>query len=381
MANNAHVDIFIRGAGLAGISLALALIERGYSGQIIIAERQPCPNINKTWCFWGEELIPTYLQPLIAKKWRQWQFSYQAVSFTHNSNNLHAYCCIHAEDFYHYALTTLAKAHNVSIMWDTDCQPCPSAIAGVAARLDDTVITATFGFDNAGQVKRPTGASIGQFFSGAWVLSETPMFDPETAGLMQFMKASRERFEFSYLLPFSPFEALIELTRFSLINENLSHMQADLSSAIEKGSYGPQLMIKQWEQGVIPMDTRMTASPFKHWINIGISGQTVRSASGYAFLPIQHWASKMAKNICLGLPVCHYSGIPSLYHSLDAIFLKVLRKNMGLAPEMFSALAKQLDASSFSRFMTERATLTDIASVIFAMPKRPFIKALLTPHG
>lgn len=48
--NADRVDIIIRGAGLAGTSLMLALVEQGYTGKILVVDKLPKPDTQKTWC-------------------------------------------------------------------------------------------------------------------------------------------------------------------------------------------------------------------------------------------------------------------------------------------------------------------------------------------
>ena len=66
--------------------------------------------------------------------------------------------------------------------------------------------------------------------------------------------------------------------------------------------------------------------------------------------------------------------------TLEFLFLKVMRKNMALSPTLFNAMAKNVGADVFARFMTEKATFSDVLSIIKAMPIRPFVKALFTPE-
>lgn len=48
-----------------------------------------------------------------------------------------------------------------------------------------------------------------------------------------------------------------------------------------------------------------------------------------------------------------------------------------MAVEIFSRMARGTSPEQFSRFMTERATVADIVSVISSMPKRVFLSAAI----
>ena len=74
---------------------------------------------------------------------------------------------------------------------------------------------------------------------------------------------------------------------------------------------------------------------------------------------------------------------PQAVHSrmdlwMDAVFLHVLRQRPELGPDLFIAMACQLDGDAMARFMSGEARLSDLASIILAMPKWPFIKAGLS---
>ena len=58
-------DIVCLGAGMASTSLVLALISGGYRGRIIMVEKAASSPCDRTWCFWGRQQLPAYLQSLV----------------------------------------------------------------------------------------------------------------------------------------------------------------------------------------------------------------------------------------------------------------------------------------------------------------------------
>ena len=57
-----------------------------------------------------------------------------------------------------------------------------------------------------------------------------------------------------------------------------------------------------------------------------------------------------------------------------------MRNDMARAPQLFSAMAQHIEAGAFARFMSESASFKDMLAMINAMPKRPFLRALITPE-
>lgn len=393
---NDNVDIIIRGAGLSGISLLLALTEQGYSGNVLVVEKRAKPETQKTWCFWGEQNISSSLHNLIKRRWFSWSFSNGCQEHHHcTQSNEHAYCCLQAEDFYRYAFDKLKGLPTIEWLWNTDSELIDSVGANAHAdahadtqasansvelALNGRRVSAAFGFDSACGVSLPEGNTINQYFVGAWVKTSTQSFNAKKAALMSNMTADESCFEFTYILPFDSDYALIELTRFSMRDESLADMQSACEKIVNNGDYGNDVVIEKWEKGVLPMDTRIAPVKVGNWNSIGARGNMIRASSGYAFLTIQRWAEKTAQSLCSENKLSLAKPISPLYSALDSLFLKVMRKNMALSPTLFNAMAKNVGADVFARFMTENATFSDVLSIIKAMPIRPFVKALFTPE-
>lgn len=379
-----NVDIIIRGAGLSGISLLLALIEQGYSGSVLVVEKRAEPETQKTWCFWGEENISSSLHHLIKRRWFSWSFSGDGQEYHHcTQSSEHAYCCLQAEDFYQYAFEKLKGLPTIEWLWNTDSELIDTVDANannVELALKGRRVSASFGFDSACGISLPEGNTINQYFVGAWVKTSPQSFNAKKVALMSNMTADESCFEFTYILPFNSDYALIELTRFSMRDESLADMQSACEDIVNSGDYGNDVVIEKWEKGVLPMDTRIAPVKVGNWNCIGARGSMIRASSGYAFLTIQRWAQKTAQSLCSENKLSLAKPISPIYSALDSLFLKVMRKNMALSPTLFSSMAKNVNADVFARFMTEKATFSDVLSIIKAMPIRPFVKALFTPE-
>ena len=62
---------------------------------------------------------------------------------------------------------------------------------------------------------------------------------------------------------------------------------------------------------------------------------------------------------------------------MDFLFLKVLRNEPQLAPELFYRLTGRITPDAMARFMMDRASGLDLFSVMWSLPKMPFLRNLL----
>lgn len=373
--------VIMIGTGLSSTSLALSLLSRGFSDPIVLLERNSEISRNKTWCFWGADNIPDYLKPLIAKRWSNWEVSDGFDFYGHSSEHSNLdYCCIRAEDFYSFALERFAKASNIKLMFEQDCKIISNKSQQVRVQHNGNLLCGRYGFDSSFEFPITLSDGLYQSFSGAWITLDAPHFDAERAGLMLDLKVDGNAVQFSYILPFSKTEALWEETSFSPTPEDLSVLKARTELRLAERFSTQPYKINRWEQGILPMSASLyevnNGRSGIDWLKIGASGGMMRAASGYAFTSIQRW-SKAASLAIMTQQTEMPKPIPWKFAFLDSVFLRVLREEPALAPMIFTRMIKGTNAAEFSRFMTENAKLTDILKVVNAMPKWPFLKALL----
>ena len=65
---------------------------------------------------------------------------------------------------------------------------------------------------------------------------------------------------------------------------------------------------------------------------------------------------------------------------MDHIFLAVLRRRPDLAPSIFTSMAAALTGDEFASFLSGEAGSKIWLKVILAMPKLPFLQALINPE-
>lgn len=372
--------ILLLGAGLASTSLALALNAKKYQGQVLLFDNQQQPAKDKTWCFWGRSNIPEYLRPLICKHWNSWQFSDTSAGRELVQKSVdEEYCCIRAADFWNFAHETLARSSTISQLYGKPTLVMAPTQRRVKVRFGDQCYHGDIGFDSR-PVKFSFSSGLYQCFTGAWVVFNKNLLNPDQAGLMLDLKSGKSGTEFLYILPFAADRALLTLTSFSSSIQDLADMRSRTCELLQRRYQQCHFTIEGWEQGVLPMSTEIpTATTLAHpgWRKIGVAAGMIRAATGYAFLPIQRWCQLAASSIVTDNKDLPRYAISKTYRLLDKIFLKVLANQPELGAELFMSMAEKTDPGTFARFMTERATTSDVFRVIMAMPKRPFIKALV----
>ena len=133
------------------------------------------------------------------------------------------------------------------------------------------------------------------------------------------------------------------------------------------------------EQGVLPMGINHPPRSEDGIILGGMKNDNLKPSSGYGFLRSQIWAKLIVTKFCndtldikLG-KAGHY--IPDFF---DHTFLRVLDNNIDLAEDIFMSIGKNMRPDSFAKFMSDKAQVHDFMRLIAAVPKQPFIKAVLS---
>jgi lycopene beta-cyclase len=111
---------------------------------------------------------------------------------------------------------------------------------------------------------------------------------------------------------------------------------------------------------------------------IGGNGGAIRPSSGYAFVFIQRQMEQALTSYKHTGQITFKPPHKPVDLWMDAVFLAVIRRQPALAPRLFAAIAKALTGDEMAAFMSGLATSRLRLKIIMAMPKWPFIKALLS---
>lgn len=397
-----HYDLIIIGAGASGISLTLALQDQGYTGKVLVLEGNDALHDSKIWSFWDLQNLPNYIYPLIDYKWHEWSSSIGAKDSL-QSTLQSPYCSIRAESLNQAflanvsAVSEVADHNNIFLMTS-------QTVTDIHEKSDYVVVTARTAQSNAQSNSESKTQSTEQFtarrlvdtrpkqmplpnyglwqsFYGIEIRTQSAVFSSATVKLMDQLNYQNEGIEFFYILPFSRNHALIECTYFTQKNMSHSMLKAKCIAYIDKRLNGMPYAIVREEKGQLPMFNQVPIIPShkqQRIIQGGMTAGALRASTGYSFNSIQQWASRTAQMITHEEPLRTFIPIKFYYRLMDNLMLKVVNENMQTSPELFLTLSQSISGDRFARFMSEQATLLDLLLVIYAMPKRRFLRALFS---
>ena len=355
------------GGGCAGLTLAHYLAA-GEAGPLAVIDPGD-PRPDHVWGYWddgGDDLA--LARPLSEAAWRQWaviddggkallasdKYWYRAISSARFENHLRATL----PAVRHLRGTVAAAAREAG---------------GYRVELaDGRNFHAVQVFDSRTPAA-PAGALL-QHFAGWRVRMDQPVFDPETAILMDFRVSQDAGIHFIYLLPFSAENALIESTVFS--SQVLPASWYDDQIATYLASHYPTagMTVASREAGVIPLARLPVDGVFG--TAVGMRAGALRASSGYAFSQIQRQIADLTVRGGGARPGCD-----AIEAWMDQVLLRVLRRAPARAPEIFTRAAAALDGDAFARFMRGHGDWPGRLRLMSRLPMGLFLAAALGGAG
>ena len=215
-------DVIIAGAGLSGLSLAVALLDAGLPDEsriLLIDPRETLSGADRTWCFF--DLVPHAFEAAVTHRWSRWRVRNGPVEVVRSAPPI-TYCRIPGERFYELALERLAAAGpRIEFALGVTVEHLEDRGDHVEVHTDTAVLRARLAMDSRPPpMIRATddGKSVQllQHFRGRVVRSAEPLFEADTATLMDFDVSQAHGIHFIYVLPFDAHTALIESTFFTV---------------------------------------------------------------------------------------------------------------------------------------------------------------------
>lgn len=377
---SAVYDVVILGAGCAGLSLCLALLEQGATGPILLVDSRTEYADDRSWSYWDIE--PTRFTHLAQARWDTWRVSTATEQIT-ASAPASPYVSLAANDFYRYALARLAEYPNVQLLLGEaagEFNEIPGGldIATSRFRLRGAQLVDSRGF-------RPTPREledisrrstwVPQKFVGLHVVASRPVFRTDECALMDFDVDQSRGLRFGYVLASSPTEALVENVYLQDVPVTEAQHRAELEAYLEKrfglepGSYH----LLGEERGYIPMtDHFFNPRPLPRVTLLGTLGGITRPSTGYTFLRIQRSSDETARRLLSVDPETGRSRATRC-SLLDRVFLRFLADHPERAPLVFARMFARVPAEGLVRFLSDRSVPADLARLILALPKVWFL--------
>ncbi len=371
-------DYIISGAGCAGLSLLVRMIQSGKleNKKILVADRSLKSRNDRTWCFWEKE--NGLFDSIVYRRWSQLYFHGEGYDELLNIEPYN-YKMIRGIDFYDYCLKILSSAPNVTMV-EGKVEKMVSGESSAEVVINGNTVEAGYIF-NSILFEPPKEAKnwyfLKQHFKGWIVKTKDPVFDPQQATLMDFRPSQEHGTTFIYVLPFSENRALIEYTLFTkdlLKAEEYDHaLRNYVHEHITKGTYE----VEEEEFGVIPMTNYPFPPMDGRIVNIGTAGGQTKPSSGYTFQFIQKYTHHLVDSIiATGQPeiVNHSSSRFSFY---DSTLLQILDRKKMHGKRLFTDLFRHGDVQTVLKFLDNETSFREDLRIMRRLPKGKFAMAAL----
>ncbi|WP_203258559.1 lycopene cyclase family protein [Hyunsoonleella ulvae] len=370
-----HFDYIIIGNGLAGLQLALKMASDTFFYDKQIALIDPSEkNINdKTWSFWETE--PSQWNYLPEKTWKRANII--AFEKTLDLNlSPYTYKSIKAIDFYNYAKQQLKSHNNIHFIIDEVVSLSENGTLTIntkknsfsANHVFDSRIPESF-YQDSKSIK------INQHFKGIIIKTERDVFDVDTFTMMDYRLKDGKQTTFTYVLPFSKNEALVEFTYFTENTVDESVYDIYLKKYIKGYLKIENYKVIASETGNIPMTTFLfDRYNTKNITKIGTGGGWVKPSSGYSFKHTEQKVAKIITNIKANKRPSHHL-FKKKYKFYDKVFLKVLKDENHKGEWIFKQFYAKNDIETMFRFLDEESNFLEELKIMFSLFSWSFIKA------
>ncbi|MFD8946402.1 lycopene cyclase family protein [Streptomyces sp. SID8016] len=357
----ADFDVVIVGAGAAGLSLAHHLCAPGgrtpLSVALVDAPPGPLRPPPRTWCFWERAAGP-YDGALTASWSRLRVRPADGDAVTADLPELR-YKMLRSDAFEALVGRRLSGSPGLRRTAATvesvrDLPGGGAEVIGRDAAGDRVALRGRHVFDSRPpRLLPPARTTLLQHFSGWFVRTERPAFDPAVAELMDFRTPRPARgLSFGYVLPMDAHTALVEYTEFSpapltadAYRRALDHYTRDV---LRLGAFE----VTATEHGAIPMtDGRFPRRTGRSSYRIGTAGGATRPSTGYTFAAVQRQSRAIAAALRAGRPLRVPPAHSARSRAMDAVMLRALDTGRIDGSDFFGRLFRGVPAERLLTFL------------------------------
>lgn len=364
----------IVGGGLAGLQLAYQISNDVFfkGKKIIIIDPSDKTENDKTWCFW--EKGKGNWDHLIHKSWSKAEFISSEAKETLDLKP-YSYKMLRSLDFYNFIKEKLERSEDITFVKDEILKIDQITRTAIGK---NSQYTATHFFDSRPPeqyLKDKKSAKIYQHFKGWKIRTENGNFDERKFIMMDYRIKYQNSTSFTYVLPVSKNEALIEFTFFTPFTVKDAEYDKYLQRYISEILKIDDFKVTEIEKGMIPM----TDFPFhkgntEHLTKIGTAGGWVKASSGYSFKNTEKKIDLLINNIKSGLQPSHNLQSKK-FRKYDAIFLDVLEKRNDLGEELFTKFYTRNSIQDIFRFLDEETKISEDLKIMKSLFHPQFLKS------
>lgn len=361
-----NFDYIIIGGGLAGLQLAHKFGTDRFFEQKTFAIIDPDlkDTNDKTWCFWEEG--EGQWDNLITKSWDRGLF-FSAGKKIELDLPPYRYKMLRSLDFYNYVHNTLKALVNFTFIQDNveNIDPASCVVFGKtesysAIHIFDSRITSNYEKDEK-------SSTLFQHFKGWYIKTPDKCFDPEVFTMMDFRIKYKDSTSFTYVLPISETEALVEFTFFTPYLTKVDVYDQYLEKYIAQILNIQEYTVQETEIGIIPM----TDFPFQkdsttRITKIGTGGGWVKGSTGYSFKHTEKKTSQIINNIKTGRNPGE-NLIDNIKRKYDSIFIDVLQRNNEMGEKIFTRLYSKNSSQKIFQFLDEETKFKEDLKIMFSL--------------
>jgi lycopene beta-cyclase len=376
---NNNYDYIIAGAGAAGLSLLMHLIEQDAvrDRKILVIDKDEKKNNDRTWCFWHKE--NSLFEEIVFKKWHSLK-AYGKDFEKEEDIAPYIYKMIRGIDFYTYCFEKIKAQPTIEIVTAT--------IQSITTNRDSATVvaggkeyTAHYVFTSIllqGPKLTLKQNYLLQHFKGQIIETTEPAFTPDAATYMDFRVSQQHGTTFGYVLPFTHTKALVEYTLFTANVLTNEQYDAGLKDYINQFLQIKKYRVLEDEQGIIPMTDYKFKKAEGNIIYLGTAGGNTRGSTGYTFSYIQ----KHSKALAIALkqnrdPATIKNTISKNAHFYDSVFLEVLANTSLQGQSLFSRILKKKKITKLLSFLDDDNVFFNDVQIMWTQPKWPFMKAAM----
>ena len=367
-------DYIILGAGCAGLSLLMRFLHTPQlaNKKILLIDKHPKNTNNRTWCFWEKQA--GFFDSIIYKKWTSLLFG--CGEYVKSlSIKPYTYKMIRGIDLYDYCFTEISKHPNVEIIYDDILYYSSEKIILANGEVQcNNAIVFNSTYKNLPQQKNKH--YLLQHFKGKVIETIQPFFDETKATLMDFRVHQNHGTAFVYVMPLSPFKALIEYTLFTSALLTPEQYEAELNNYINNNLQLKDYTVIEEEFGVIPMTNAVFSIIENGVYNIGTAGGQTKASTGYTFQFIQKQTEAIVTLLLQNKkPVVSADFFKKRFKFYDSTLLNLLTNQHLDGSDFFSTLYKNNSAAAIFKFLDNETTLVEELKIMNTAPRWLFTKA------
>jgi lycopene beta-cyclase len=372
-------DFIITGAGCAGLSLAMHMIESGKFAdkKILLIDKDDKKKNDRTWSFW--ETSSGLFESIVYKRWRR--------TWVHNTDfsrlldiSPYEYKMIRGIDFYNYCFSIIKQHTNFKVIYG-EIKSMSTENSKSVVQVNDDQFIADYTFSSILLEKPITTAKtyyLLQHFKGWVIETPEPAFNENEATLMDFRTGQQYGTAFVYVKPFSTTKALIEYTLFTEKLLQPVQYEEGLREYLKNILNISEYTIEEEEWGVIPMTNFKFPVANGRIINIGTAGGQTKASSGYTFRFIQKHSARLVENLIKrNNPFVALPGSSRKFRFYDSTLLYILQQHKLPGDKIFTQLFKKNKPQQVLRFLDNETSLADEIKIFSSLPIGVFLKAAI----